>query len=80
MQSKVVSIKELTTDNPTLCSSPRRVFNRCHECEQYKRFQKGQIKKLKCKPHINLEYLELTRQKRLILNQLKAVDDKIESL
>ena len=81
MQSKVVSIKELTEDNPTFCLSALRVFDQCHECPVFKRAQSSNtIIKLKCKPHLNAKYHELLGQKRKVLDQLNTIEAQMKNL
>lgn len=91
VETKVVSIKELTDpeENPTLCLSPRRVFNKCHECEVYKRHLqclRGVRKRadkqhvLKCKPHLDEKYKELIAQKQNLLDMIKYVDEQMANL
>jgi len=81
MQTKVVTMKELTEDNPTLCLSPLRVFDQCHKCERFKRWQKQRgIKRLKCKPHLNDKYFELQNRKRALLDKLNDINKEIEGL
>lgn len=81
MRVKVVSIKELTEDNPTLCLSALRVFNDCHECPTFKRAQAhNTIDKLKCKPHIKPRYWELLKRKKAILKQLRTIETEIQKL
>jgi len=82
MQSKVVSIKELSDpqENPTFCLSVARVFNKCHECPVFKRAQaSNRLDKLKCQPHINTKYLELLEQKRKVLEQLHNIEADMKS-
>jgi hypothetical protein len=83
MQAKVVSIKELSdpVENPTLCLSAARVFNKCHECPVFKRAQAAnRVQKLKCKPHLNPKYVELLDQKRKALDQLRNIEADLENL
>ena len=81
MQSKVVSIKELTEDNPTFCLSASRVFDKCHECPVFKKAQANRtIEKLKCKPHLNPKHQELLAQKQNLLDMLKYVEDQMKNL
>lgn len=86
VDAKVVSIKELTENNPTLCLSPLRVFNKCHECQQFKQALRKHktlektAEKLKCNPHINPKFLELSAKKRRLLDQLSVIDEEISKL
>jgi len=81
MRSKIVTIEELTTDNPTLCLSALRVFNECHKCEVFKRAQaQNRIIKLKCKPKLHPQYFELLAEKRKLLDQLNEVNKEMEKL
>ncbi len=75
MKSKVVTIEELQTDNPTFCLSPLRVFEKCPECPVYKLHQAtNTINKLKCKPHINPKYTELAAEKRKLLDRIAEIE------
>ena len=75
MKSKVVSIQELTEDNPTFCLSALRVFDQCPECPVYKIHQAtNQLDKLKCKPHINPKYADLAAEKRKLLDRIKEIE------
>jgi hypothetical protein len=73
-QSKVVSIDELKNNNPTLCLSPNRVFDRCERCEvfirKYKKLQDitKTINSIKCVPHLNKDKIKLL-EKRVRLKQ-----------
>jgi len=81
MQSKVVSIKELTEDNPTFCLSVLRVFDQCHECPVFKKKQASRtLKKLKCKPHLNVKFNELFAQKQKALDQIAEIEKQLKSL
>ena len=81
VQSKVVTIKELTEDNPTLCLSVLRVFDKCHECSQYKSYERiGKLDKMQCKPHVNLEILALIKEKQHITERAKEIDEKLKNL
>lgn len=81
MKSKIVTIKELTTDNPTLCLSALRVFNECHKCLRFiSARRQNTIEKMKCKPHINPQYFELIGKKRKLLDQLSKINKEMESL
>ena len=86
MRSKVVTVKELTKDNPTFCLSPNRVFNRCHVCPKLDhaiRVKKDLVlamESLKCEPKINEEWIRLIQQKRLRLAQLERINEQIKKL
>lgn len=83
MQAKMVSIKELSDplENPTLCLSALRVFDKCHECSVYRIHQAtNQLDKLKCKPHVNPRYLELLKQKRVVLDQIATIEKEMSNL
>lgn len=73
VKAKVVSIKELTKDNPTLCLSALRVFNKCHQCPQYKKQNR------KCKPHIDNKYLNLHNRKEKLQKELKEIDKALKA-
>jgi len=70
MESKVVSIKELTENNPTLCLSALRVFGKCHQCSMYKKSPD----KLKCNPVVPTDVISLTKQRRKLLQEMREID------
>lgn len=70
---KVVTIKELTEDNPTICLSPLRVFEKCHQCPVYKARDK-----LKCEPHLNKDMLALMERKKKLLQELDDINKRLE--
>lgn len=70
MESKVVSIKELRENNPTLCLSALRVFGKCHQCPQYKKAPD----KLKCNPVISVEVITLTGRRQKLLEEMREID------
>jgi hypothetical protein len=83
VEVKLVSLKELSdpNENPTFCLSPLRVFDKCHECDKFKRAQAGnRVDKLGCKPHVNPKYLELLERKRQILKQLRQIEEEMSTL
>jgi len=83
VEAKLVSIKELSDpiENPAFCLSPLRVFNKCHECDKFKRAQAtNRVDKLDCKPHMNPKYLELLEKKRQILDQLRQIEIEMNTL
>ena len=77
MRVKIVSAKELTTDNPKLCMSPLRVFGLCHKCQIFKSARgtpELKLKKLPCKPKVQPKYLELLKEKHELLLKLREID------
>jgi len=76
--AKIVTINELKENNPTLCLSALRVFNHCHKCTEYKQFQKGYIKKLKCVPHLDQETLNKIERLNQLKEQVKELEKEIE--
>ena len=70
MESKVVSIKELTENNPTLCLSALRVFGKCHQCPKYKKAPD----KLKCNPVISMGVITLTERRQKLLQEMREID------
>lgn len=78
MRAKVVTIKELTEDNPTLCLSTRRVFNKCNQCPTYKGTEDKT--RLKCKPHFNKGIQALEERKKKLLYEIKEVNRAIAEL
>jgi len=79
MKSKLVTIEELTKDNPTLCLSALRVFNECHKCDVFlNAYRKDRIGKLKCKPHLTNDVIDLLKKKRYLLDQLQIINAMLE--
>ena len=82
MKAKLVSMQELTRDNPTFCLSPLRVFDECHKCDTFKRhmdiLRSGRKHTLTCKPHIKKDILDLLRRKEKLLEQLAIVNAILE--
>ena len=75
VESKLVTIKELTTDNPTLCLSPLRVFEKCHQCPQYKTaVSHSLVDKLKCVPHVKAETLRVIERRKQLYAELAKLD------
>ena len=82
MKAKVVSSSELfdKEKNPTLCLSPTRVFNDCHLCQIFRRnWIKEREEKLKCKPQLKPEKIELLKRKRSLLTELKELKKKLDT-
>ena len=73
MESKVVSIKKLTENNPTLCLSALRVFGKCHQCPQYKKSPD----KLKCNPVISTDVISLTERRKKLLQEMREIDQAL---
>ncbi len=67
MKSKVVTIKELTENNPTLCLSALRVFGNCTECPMYKKSPN----KLKCNPVISEEMMKRSERREKLLQEIR---------
>lgn len=93
MKVKTVSKEELEENNPTLCLSPLRVFEQCHECDKFKQrksivsrksaknvTEEEVIDKMSCKPVIKPEMLELLKKKSELLNQVREVEEEINEL
>lgn len=76
MRVKVVTIKELTEDNPTLCLSTLRVFGKCHQCPHYKKSPN----KLKCNPVTHKDLQALTERKKKLLHEIGKVNRAIAEL
>ncbi|MCW3128523.1 MAG: hypothetical protein N2V75_00230 [Methanophagales archaeon] len=84
MRTIVVNLKDISTDNPTLCLSPLRFVNRCDKCEQFRlRLRvygndiETTIRSLKCKPRVEPEILELYREKAALLRRLNEIRDRL---
>lgn len=75
MKAKVVSLEELTKNNPTFCLSPLRVFGECYKCPKF-RFNKNPLK-LFCKPQISDKAQFLLEQKRKAVALLKTINKEL---
>lgn len=73
IKSKVVTIAELTKDNPTFCLSPLRVFEDCHKCPKWK-IAKDKSK-LKCNPKVRPQVLKLLAKKKELLHLISEIDE-----
>ena len=84
MKTKIVTLKELSEDNPTLCLSPLRVFEECHKCDQFKQeFRKHQsvdeaINSMKCNPRIRSDIRKLLERKKELLKELAKINSQLE--
>jgi hypothetical protein len=80
VKAKLVSMKELTTDNPTFCLSALRAFDECHKCEIFLgAYRHDTIGRLKCKPHLTNEVIDLLKKKRYLLDQLQLVNALLDT-
>lgn len=80
VEARLVSIEELKKDNPTMCLSALRVFGRCNECPQYKKYKKGLKKKLDCEPKVNIAFLKnqiLKDQIKKLRKQREQIEEEI---
>jgi len=95
MKTKVVKLSELMEDNPKLCMSTLRVFERCHECDKFRMIMRGlhkrtnipipeaikqAITELNCNPKVNQRVIELYTKKVQLLAELRKVEDEINDL
>lgn len=87
MKAKIVSISELTENNPTLCLSAYRVLGDCHKCDHYIRaFKQNRTDKLRCNPQIINEkalnllalWQKIRDKHRKILRRLNEINEQIE--
>jgi len=78
-EAKIVTIEELTTNNPTLCLSANRVFGRCNECEYYKRKTK-EGKPLKCVPIIDDKRQKVLEAKKKLTEMYKDNMKKLDEM
>ena len=84
MDTKIISSREITTDNPTMCMLPIRYYNRCHHCGVFRSVLKRNngdipktIKILKCNPCITNRAIFLIGQRKAIR---KATEEKIKEI
>ena len=84
MRTIVINLKDVLTDNPTLCISPLRFVNRCDKCREFRfglRCYGGDIeatiRSLKCKPQVDPEIIKLYREKAVLLRRLKEIEDRL---
>jgi len=84
MRTIVINLKDVLTDNPTLCISPLRFVNRCDKCREFRfglRCYGGDIeatiRSLKCKPRVDPEIIKLYREKAVLLRRLKEIEDRL---
>jgi len=83
MKAKIVSIKEIEKDNPTLCLSALRFTGGCHKCRifkqqikylTYKMSVEKAIKNMKCKPIITEEYIKAFKKEKKLLKELLEIN------
>jgi len=88
MEAKIVSFKEISNPetNPTLCLSAKRYVGHCAACmqfrvsfKQYKTIEKT-LQKMKCKPIITEEIIELLNKKSELVKNLESVTQQINSI
>jgi hypothetical protein len=73
---KTIMIKDIMTNNPTLCLMPIRYFNRCYECPQFiDAEKKNRLNKLKCTYSVGPEYAEMQKSKQKIRNLKRQIKD-----
>jgi len=85
---KAMKISEVMEDNPTLCLSPCRVFEKCYNCEKFKRKYQGNkvvpisriIDMMKCKPRIKAEALALIEEERHKLYEIARIKAEIAEI
>lgn len=71
MQHKVVTLKELTEGNPTLCLSTLRVFGKCHQCPSYIKHPD----KLRCNPVVSLDTVALIEHRKKLMSEVRKADE-----
>lgn len=90
-ECKTITIQELKKDNPRLCLSTLRVFNKCYECSEYEKKikQKDGTFKIKiCESRItNPERIkreekikQLEKEKNKIQEEINNINQKVEEL
>lgn len=81
---KSVSTEELLKDNPRVCLSAKRVFNRCFECPEYEKRIKqkdGTFKIKVCESRIiNPEYDRIKLQLEKLKEQKANIEKQIKNL
>ena len=88
MDIKVVGLKEMTEDNPTLCMAPIRYLNLCHKCDVFARVlerNNGDMQKtievLRCNPHITDRTIYLIEKretiKRATSKEIKKIEEEL---
>ena len=88
MDAKVITVRDITENNPTLCMSPIRYFDRCYQCDVFKSVLKqnnGDILKtietLGCNPHITDRAIFLIGQRETIKKatreEIKKIDEEL---
>ena len=86
MKTKVITLKELTEDNPTLCMSADRIFEQCYRCPIFRQkadalARKGiskndlvseTVRQLPCTPKLNKKAWAVIKLRALknTINQL----------
>jgi hypothetical protein len=68
-EAKLVSIEELKKDNPRLCLSALRVFNRCEECPIYDKCESRKV---------NPELIKKLERKEELKKQLKEIKEELK--
>jgi len=74
---KIVDVKDLLNpkENPTLCLSPLRVFDKCHNCPKWVRAYKNNThRKMKCKPRLSPEILSLLKHRQKLQEMIRKID------
>ena len=86
MKAKVVTLKEITNENPIMCLYPLRYLRQCHKCDKFKislyktKDIDKAIARMKCKPTINKEFRSLYKKKRNLINELEKINKKLEDI
>lgn len=85
MKVAVVSFEDLADPqkNPSFCLSPLRALNDCHKCaifqQHLKVWRQGKAWRLKCKPHIPKDIIDLLIKKEKILEQLAIINAALDT-
>ena len=83
MKSKIVNLKEVAENNPTLCLSAQRYLGECYKCPIFQRAFKNNnynihdtLKQLKCKPKLDTNQIEILLKQADLLKKKKSIDEE----
>ena len=86
MKSKIVNLKEVAENNPTLCLSAQRYLGKCYKCPIFQRAFKNNkcniyktLKQLKCHPILDKNQIEILLKQADLLKKKKSIDKEYKS-